>query len=288
MKKILVAGATGQLGRQVIRELRGRGYRTTALVRNKGRARALGADELIEGDVTRPETLPGACQGVDAVFSSVGASLSTKKIKGSQSFTEVDYKGNKNLLDAAMARGVRRFVYVSVFNENLSEQLEYIRAHKDFERELARSGVAYSVLRPTGFFSALLEILEMARRGIVPLIGESNARVNPIHEADLARVAVDALESGALDVDVGGAEVLTRREIVELAFKALGKKTNTVKVPPGVFKVMLPVIRLYDKRLHALFDFFLAVNQTEMVAPAYGTRRLGEFFSENNQGAVKG
>jgi uncharacterized protein YbjT (DUF2867 family) len=288
VKKILVAGATGQLGREVVRELRERGYWTRALVRDKGRARTLGADELFEGDVTRPETLRGACEGIDAVFSSVGASLSTKRIKGGQSFTEVDYKGNKNLLDAALDCGINRFVYVSVFSENLSEQLEYIRAHKDFERELARSGVNYTVLRPTGFFSAFLEILEMARRGIVPLIGESRARVNPIHEADLARVAVDALESGALEVNAGGAEVLTRREIVELAFKALGRKTSAVKVPPKIFGLMLPLIRLYDKRLHALFDFFLAVNQADMVAPAHGTRRLGEFFAASNQGAVKG
>jgi uncharacterized protein YbjT (DUF2867 family) len=288
VKKILVAGATGQLGKQVLRELRERNYWTRALVRDKGRARGLAADELFEGDVTRPETLRDACSQIDIVFSSVGASLSTKRTKEKATYAEVDYAGNKNLLEAALAAQVKSFVYISVFNENLPENLEYTRAHEDFVRELERSGIPYTILRPTGFFHAFAEILEMARRGIVPLIGASLARVNPIHEIDLARIAVDALESGVREISVGGPEVLTRREIAELAFAALGKRARTVSVPPGLFKLMLPLIRLYDRRLYALFDFFVAVNQVDVVAPALGgTRRLGEFFQEKAKSDIK-
>jgi uncharacterized protein YbjT (DUF2867 family) len=287
-KRILVAGATGQLGSQVIRELRERGYWTRALLRDKGRAPAAAADELFEGDVTRPGTLRGACDGIDIVFSSVGASLSTKRDKEKPSYAEVDYAGNKNLLAAALASGAKRFVYVSVFNDSLPARLEYTRSHEDFARELERSGIDYTILRPTGFFSAFAEILEMARKGIVPLIGESSARVNPIHEIDLAHVSADALEDGPREIDVGGPEVLSRLEIVELAFRALGKPSRTVRVSPRVFRLMLPLIRLYDRRLHALFEFFIAVNQTDMVAPARGARRLGEFFQETARAGNKG
>jgi uncharacterized protein YbjT (DUF2867 family) len=279
-KRILVAGATGQLGRHLLRELRERSYSTRALVRDKEGARGLAADELYTGDVTKPDTLRGACEGMEVVFSTVGASLSTKKLKDKRSYREIDYAGNKNLLDAARAEGVRRFVYISVFNGNLPRHLEYTRTHEDFVRELKQSGMDYTVVRPTGFFSAFAEILEMARRGPVPHIGAESARVNPIHEADLARYTVHAMESSLWEVAVGGSEVLTRRQIAEMAFDALGKRPSVVKVPAGVFKAMLPLIKLYDRRLHALFEFFVAVSQTDMIAPAYGTRRLEDFFRE--------
>jgi uncharacterized protein YbjT (DUF2867 family) len=282
VKKILVAGATGQLGRRLLEELSARNYHTRALVRDKRSAVALSlsADELFEGDVTRPATLSGACDGVDVVLSAAGASLSLKRLKGQGSYTDVDYRGNRNLLEAARGAGVGRFVYVSVFNENLPAKLEYTRAHEDFVRELKQSGLAYTVMRPTGFFSAFAEILEMARQGVLPLIGESRARVNPIHESDLARRTVDALERREGEVAVGGPEVFSRREIVELAFSSLGTKGQVVSVPPSVFKLLLPAIRLYDRRLHALFQFFLAINETDMVAPAYGSRKLSDFFQE--------
>jgi uncharacterized protein YbjT (DUF2867 family) len=279
-KRILVAGATGQLGLQVMRELRGQGYWTRALVRDKGRAGEMACDELFEGDVTRAETLPGACDRIDVVFSSVGASLSTKRMEDKASYADVDYAGNKNLLGAAVACGVKRFVYVSVFDEKLPEQLEYTRSHEDFVGELKRSGIDYTVLRPTGFFSAFADILEMARRGIVPLIGSGRARVNPIHEIDLARIAVDLMESGPREISVGGPQVLTRREIASLAFATLGKPAKMVAVPPRLFRLMLPLIGLYDRRLRALFDFFVAVNQVDAVAPAHGAHRLEDFFRE--------
>ncbi|HEX8853149.1 MAG TPA: NAD(P)H-binding protein, partial [Pyrinomonadaceae bacterium] len=159
MERVLVAGAPGQLGRYVLAELRRRGYRTRALVRDASRAATLQgeADETVSGDVTRPETLAHVCEQVDVVFSAVGAPLSLKR--GGASYREVDFEGNRNLLAAARAAGVRRFVYVSVFGAERLRESEYVRAHEDFVQELQRSGLAHTVVRPTGFFSAMGEML---------------------------------------------------------------------------------------------------------------------------------
>ncbi|MGH9902862.1 MAG: SDR family oxidoreductase, partial [Pyrinomonadaceae bacterium] len=216
-EKILVAGATGQLGARVLRELRARGYWTRALVRDAGRLREVRdidgvddetaaaprqsagaasvlADDVFVGDATRPETLGGVCDGIDVIVSTLGAPLTVALSKGRDDYRGVDYLGNKHLLDRAVEAGVKKFVYVSVFGADRYGGLEYVRAHEDFVRELRASSLDYAVVRPTGFFSAFAEILRMARKGRVALVGEGDKRTNPIHESDLAAVCGDAVE----------------------------------------------------------------------------------------------
>ena len=111
MQRILVAGATGYLGHFVCRELRARGYFVRALVRSPHKLDRLWdvTDEIVHGEVTKPETLNRVCENMDAVFSSVGIT----RQKDGLSFRDVDYQGNLNLLREARRAGVTRFVYVS-------------------------------------------------------------------------------------------------------------------------------------------------------------------------------
>lgn len=289
MKRVLVAGATGQLGRHVCRELKRRGYSVRALVRDERRLDAIRADvdETRVGDVTRPETLRGACAGVEAVISAAAAPLTLDFEERGATHESVDHLGNKNLLAEALASGVSKFVYVSVYGARAMRGLEYVDAHERFVAELRQSGVAFAVVRPTGFFSAMAEILKMAARGPVMSVGHGASRTNPIHEADLAAVCVDALEGDAQEVEAGGPETYTRREITELAFDALGKKPRLVRVPAAVFAPALLPLKLLHPRLHALMHFLVAVAQRDAVAPAHGERSLKDYFRELAKG-IKG
>lgn len=282
MKRVLVAGATGQLGRQLCGELKRRGYGVRALVRDEQRAGAIRSDveEIVVGDLTRPESLKDVCAGVDAVVSAAAAPLSLDFRDRELTYRRVDYLGNKNLLAEALRAGVSKFVYVSVYGAERMRGLEYVDAHEEFVAELKRSGMAYAVVRPTGFFSAMGEILKMARRGPVMSIGEGRSRTNPIHEADLAAVCADALEGDAREVEVGGPETYTRRQVTELAFEALGKRPRIINVPAGVFAPLLLPLKLVHPRLHALMLFFVAVAQVEVVATPRGTRSLRDYFKE--------
>jgi uncharacterized protein YbjT (DUF2867 family) len=265
----------------VLKELKRRGYRTRALVRRDAQLTAElrdSADEVFVGDVTRPATLAGACDGADVVFSAVGASLALAR--GGATFREIDFHGNKNLLDAARAAGVGKFVYVSVFGAERLAATDYVRAHEDFVAELRRSGMPHTVVRPTGFFSAMEEILRMARRGPVMSIGDGASRTNPIHEADVADVCAAAIEDERPEIEVGGPEVFERREITALAFAALGKRPRTFRMPAALVRLLLAPLRFFDARLYALLDFFVAVAQVDAVAPPAGTRRLQDYFRE--------
>jgi uncharacterized protein YbjT (DUF2867 family) len=215
------------------------------------------------------------CDGIDVVFSSIGIT----RQKDELTFRDVDYRGNVNLLEAARRAGGGKFIYVSVFNGPSLLHLDIVKAHEDFVDVLKASGIDYAVLRPNAYFSDMTEFLEMARKGRVYLIGSGNNRVNPIHGADLAVSCVAALEPERQEIDIGGPEVLTYREIAELAFQSLGKRARITSVPVWVAKSAIAVTKLFNRHQGELLAFFTTAMTTDAVAPVTGSRRLSEHFA---------
>jgi uncharacterized protein YbjT (DUF2867 family) len=140
--------------------------------------------------------------------------------------------------------------------------------------------LAHTIVSPTGFFGFLLEILKFASRERAVQIGDGLCRTNPIHEADVARACVEALPSNETEREVGGPDVFTRREITELAFAVLQRPPKLSAVSPGMFRLVISPLKLINPRIHALMDFGVAVTQIDCLAPAYGARRLRDYFTE--------
>lgn len=276
MKRVLVAGASGYLGGFVAREFKARGYLVRALVRSPERLGSL-ADELDEvavGEITRPETLEGVCDGVDIVFSSVGIT----RQKDGLTFQDVDFRGNMNLLEEALASSVRKFVYVSVFQGPQLLHLDIVKAHEDFVKALEASGIDWSVVRPTGFFSDMVDYLKMARKGRVYLFGSGRNRINPIHGADLAEVCVEAAQPGTRQIDVGGPEVLTHLQIAEMALAVLGRPRRISSVPLWIMKPIIGLVRVFDRHRGELLAFLTTAMSLDAVAPRTGSHLLEAEF----------
>jgi uncharacterized protein YbjT (DUF2867 family) len=104
--------------------------------------------------------------------------------------------------------------------------------------------------------------------------------VNPIHGAELAVKCVDALEGEQKEIDVGGPEILTYREIAELAFQSLGKPTRITSVPVWVMRLVIAVTRIGSKHQGELLAFFTTAMTYDVVAPTTGTRSLAAHFEE--------
>jgi uncharacterized protein YbjT (DUF2867 family) len=274
MKSVLLAGATGVLGRHVARELEARGYHVRRLVRHFPEP----GDWL--GDLRRPASLVGALKGIDAVISCAGAAMRLDDWGDRVSFAKVDHRGNRNLLQAASECGVRKFVYVSLACGPELAHTAYAGAHERTASELARSGLRYTIVRPTGFFRFFGEILAMAAKGRGVVVGNGSARTNPIHEAEAARACVDALGSENADMPVGGPEILTRREITEIAFRTLGCEPSIRAVPAWALKPVPALVRIANPRIAALIEFGTAVSQIDLLAPQYGSRRIDDYFRE--------
>jgi uncharacterized protein YbjT (DUF2867 family) len=276
MKRVLVAGATGYLGGFVAQEFKARGHFVRALARSPEKLDHVQdlLDEIVDGEVTRPETLEHVCDGIDVVFSSIGVT----RQKDGLTFRDVDYQGNKNLLEAAQRAGVKTFLYVSVFNGPNLPHLDIVRAHEDFVDVLKASGIDYAVLRPTGYFSDMGGFLEMAKKGRVYLIGSGKNRVNPIHGADLAVRCVDAMDGHRREIDVGGPEILTWGEVAALAFQILGRPAKCTRIPEWLMWSVVRLVRLFNRHQGELLAFFTTMVTTDVVAPATGTRTLETHF----------
>jgi uncharacterized protein YbjT (DUF2867 family) len=291
--KVLVAGATGYLGRFVVREFKRRGYWVRALARNPERLAEPGPflaptvrdqiDDLFVGKVTRPETLAGLCDGIDVVFSSVGLT----RQKDGLTFHDVDYQGNKNILDRALEVSVAKFLYVSVYNAQLMEHLAIVKAHEDFVRALQASGLTHTVLRPTGYFSDIGEYFQMAKSGRAYLIGDGTKRLNPIHGADLANVCAEAIIGSDAEVPAGGPVVYSQNEIAEMAFSILGKPPRITHIPAGLARAGIGAMRLFDRHAADLFDFFATAGRYDNVAPCFGTHTLDDYFRKLSHAPVE-
>ena len=277
--RALVGGATGYLGSRLVRELRHRGHEVRALIRDRSKLDALAGlvDDVVVADASRPGDLTGSCDGIDSVISAIGLTRPSVRT----SFKDVDYGANRNLLEEARAARVGKFVYVSVLQRPGMERLQIVRAKRAFEEELERSGTAYTILRPNGYFSDMDQFLEMARKGRAYVFGGGRFRINPIDGADVARVAVNAIDGQETVIELGGPDLLSHREIVEEAFAALGKPPKVTSAPAWIPHALVRLLRhTTPARVHGSIEFVLTVLSRDVVAPEVGTRTLRQHFRE--------
>lgn len=281
MRKVLVAGATGLIGRAVTQLLHKRGYGIRAFSRDPVRAQALQAivDERVVGDATRPRDLDGIMDGVDAVISCLGAPVGFTSAER-RSFRAVDTAANCNIIRAAVDAGVSRFVYVSVHVQPAYADTAYVRAHETVVEELGRSGISFTIVRPTGIFPIFDSFVAMARRGIAAIPGDGAARTNPVHQLDVAEVCVDTLtNSQGSSISIGGPDIFTREDLVRLAFEVVKKRPHIIHIPPALVLAGGTVLRPFHPRISEIIDFAAHVFTTECVAPQRGRQRLVDHFT---------
>jgi uncharacterized protein YbjT (DUF2867 family) len=277
MKRVLVAGATGYLGRYVVKEFKKQGYWVRALTRSADKLDDLKdyVDEAFVGEVTDPASLAGVCKGIDIVFSSIGIT----RQKDNLTYLDVDYQGNKSLLDEAEDEGVSKFIYISVFGAEKMSNLKGIQAKLKFTEALKESGLDYLIVKPNGFFSDMLEYLNMAQQGRGYLFGSGDYRINPIHGADLADVCVNAAAGAQKEIHVGGPDVFTHNQILTIAFEAVGKPVKITRIPIWLRNVMLAALRrVTSVKTYGPLEFFMTVLAMDMVTPLYGKHHLKDFF----------
>jgi uncharacterized protein YbjT (DUF2867 family) len=235
---ILVTGGTGFVGGHVVRALRDAGRRVRALVRDPGAAGELGAQgcELVEGDMTDPESLRRAVDGVGCVVHLVAIRQGRD-----EQFERIMTRGTRDLVDAARAAGVGRFVHMGALgtSERTKDLVPYYRAKWEMEQEVQGSGLPYVIFRPSFVFGADGGILPTFRRiarlaPVTPITGSGEQRIQPIWVDDVA-----AYFAGAVDLDdatnrtfeLGGPDVVDWNELWARLKRALGVKRPSIHLP---------------------------------------------------------
>ncbi len=178
------------------------------------------------------------------------------------------------MLDAAINAGVKKFVYVSVLDGPRLRHLDIVAAHERFVDELKSCDIEYAIVRPTGYFSDMSEIFEMARKGRVWLIGSGEHRSNPIHGADLAVVCAGAIENDETEVDVGGPETMTWSEVAERAFEVLNRPAKVTRIPQWLMWKVVRLVRFFNRHQGELLAFFTTMATRDVVAASSGINTL--------------
>jgi uncharacterized protein YbjT (DUF2867 family) len=277
-KKVLVAGATGYLGRHLVRELKNQGYWVRALIRKKSQeALFTEIDDLFCGEATKPETLSGITKNIDIVISTIGI---TRQKEG-LTYMDVDYQGNLNILREAQKHGIERFQYISAINGDKHRNLEIFKAKEKFVDELKQSGLNHIVMRPNGFFSDMKDFLTMAKGGRVYLFGKGEYRFNPIHGEDLAEFCINALKTDTKELTVGGPDTFTHNEIAKLSLKAWGKPAKITHLPDWIRLMLIWTLRRFtSSKTYGPIEFFLTAMADDSQGEEYGKRHLKDFFNE--------
>jgi uncharacterized protein YbjT (DUF2867 family) len=234
---ILVAGATGVLGSEIVRQLRADGRPVRALVRTTSSPDRIAelersGVEIARGDLKDRASLDAAVRGVDTVISTVTTILTSQP---GDSFDATDGAGTRNLIDAAAAAGVNRFVYIS-FDTSQVPDSPLTAAKRDVESHLRRSGLTYTVLQPGLFMESWLGPYLFADpvAGTAKVYGEGTQGVRYVAVRDVAAMAVRCLavpSARNATIPFGGPEAISQREAVQLFEKETGKPFTVTEIP---------------------------------------------------------
>jgi uncharacterized protein YbjT (DUF2867 family) len=234
---ILVVGATGLVGMEVVRRLGAAGKSVRALVRRgsdpaKVDALRRAPATLWEGDLKDPATVRPACGGVDTVISTASATLSAG---AGDSIATVDRDGQLNLVSAAREAGVRHFIFVS-FSGNLDDPFPLRDAKRAVEHRLQQSGLAYTIVRPSCFMEVWLgaHVGFDPAAGTVRIFGSGDQGISFISFADVAAYVAGCVDNpGVLNhtIELGGPEPVSYHRAIELYERALGRTMTREYVP---------------------------------------------------------
>ncbi|MFI2564880.1 SDR family oxidoreductase [Paenarthrobacter sp. NPDC018779] len=236
-KPVLVVGATGYLGSQVVDQLLERGKPVRALVRDTSDPSKLQAKgvEIARGDMLDVGSLIRAMTGVDAVIST--AAGYTRNDKNAEA---IDTFGNNNLAVAANHAGIRRFVLISILTSDQTPQVPHFWHKKLAEDKLEELGVPFVALRPGAFFDQIAGMRgDPFQKGRIMWFGRKDVPLTFVLASDLAQylaAAVDADIASGERVDIGWTRPVSMLEAAGLLSRHTGKTPGipeTRRTAPG-------------------------------------------------------
>jgi len=258
---VLVVGATGFLGGQVVDALLARGKPVLALVRPGSDASRLEAKgvEIARGDMMYPDSLVRAMTRVDAVVTT--AAGYTRHTKGDTS--EIDVVGNRNLAEAAAAVGVRRFVLTSILTCDQTPNVPHFWHKKITEDRLEELEVPFVALRPGAFLNQITQMGgDPFTKRRLTWIGSPRTPLTFVLTSDLAdclAAAVDADVTPGERIDIGWNRAVAMQDIADIAARLLGERIKVRSVPAPLIRAagrtLGPFVPM-AKDMAAMIDWF--------------------------------
>lgn len=275
--KVVLAGAFGKLGSDILKELVKQGHEVIALdLIKKDIPEISGKYTAIQIDVTKPETLKGVMNGAEAIISTVGLTGTSATVTN----YDIDLNGNLNLLKEAKEAGIKHFSYVSVIKADSDPSVPMLHAKALFEKELKNSDLTYVIHRPTGYFYDIAKVfMPMIEKGSVSLLGKEDTHANVIDTTDLAEFIVLHMNDINTSYDIGGKETYSYEEIATMFFEAAGKEVVIKRAPVVLFDVLAFINKLKKNGKEAIIRFSKWTLTNELVGKdVYGDKSFKEYI----------
>jgi uncharacterized protein YbjT (DUF2867 family) len=243
---VTVFGGSGFLGRAVVRALAKRDYRIRVAVRRPELAGHLqplgkvGQIHAVQANLRYPASVEAAMRDSDAAINLIGILAES----GGQTFDAVQWKGAEVIAQTAAAVGAR-MVHVSAIGADEQSPSHYARAKAAGEKAVLGALPSATIMRPsvvfgpedqfTNRFAALARIAPA-----LPLIGGGLTRLQPVYVGDVATAIADAVDGKAkpgATYELGGAEILTMREIIEAILEITDRRRMLVSLPFGLARI---------------------------------------------------
>lgn len=255
---IVVTGATGLVGSEVVSRLVSRGLPVRALTRNreKNRSRFPGLVEVVEADLDRPETLPAALHGATAAF------LLTNS-------TERAASQQVGFLEAASRVGIQRLVNLSQHGADPNSSNRFQRYHAEVEAALQSSDLVWTILRPNLFMQGLLAVRESIRRRGNFALAAGEARISAVDIRDIAEVTVAVLTEPGHEhriYDLTGPQALTHDEMAHELTRGLGRSVAYIDIPPEAMRSALLSFGFPEWQADGLVEEFEVYRRGEAAA----------------------
>ena len=282
---ITIFGGSGFLGRHIVRALANDGWRIRVAVRRPNVANFLkpmgrvGQIQLLKANVNDDASVDAAMKGADATVNLVGVLTQ----RGSQNFRALHADAAERIAKAAAAHGAVRLLHVSALGANKDSRSVYARTKAEGEERVRAAFPNATIFRPSvvfgpedDFFNRFAGLARMLPA--LPLIGGGKTRFQPVYAGDVAQAVVRALNEQAAAgkvFELGGPEVLTLKEIMQLVLKQTHRKRLLVPVPFGLARVKAAFLGLLPKPMLTI-DQVRLLESDNVVAPgALGLRELG-------------
>jgi uncharacterized protein YbjT (DUF2867 family) len=253
MTTVLVTGANGYVGNNIVPRLLAKGYDVRAQVRDMDKAKMrLGehADqvEFVTGDVRNRQQMQDIMQGVDVVIHLVAIAME----RGGVTYEEINYQGTINVVDAAEKADVKRFINMSQNGADSSLPYRFLKSKGKAQEYVASSRLQWTALRPSAifgpqdeFFNSIARLLQLTPI-IFPLIGGGTAEFQPVSVFDVAEAAVRSIEDDSTigkELELGGPEVLTLGEIESRIMQTMGARRIMFPAPVGLLRPAVVVMQ---------------------------------------------
>jgi uncharacterized protein YbjT (DUF2867 family) len=244
---ILIVGATGTLGRQIVRRALDEGHQVRCLVRSPKRATFLkewGA-EVVRGDLCDPSSLTAALKDIKVVIDAA-----TARATDSLSIRQVDWEGQVALIQAAAAAGIEHFIFFSIMDSEKYPAVPLMEVKHCTEVFLKESGLNYTILRPCGFFQGLIGqyAIPLLENQPIWVMGEATP-IAYLDTQDVARFAIAALnhpETEGKTFDLAGVKAWTAQDIIELCESQSRKTARISRMSVGLLRGVRKVVNYFE------------------------------------------